>query len=1015
MAALSIVVIALLTTVASALGPIMLRAVEQSALQQSLSAAGPGRNDIVFTLMTSDSLTIDQAIASTRAVAIDSMPGELFEAAITLAETGTLNWRRSSTSPTSQRVRVAADPDGCARFVITAGRCANGDADVVVPAADLAVRRTELGASITVGGDQRIYRVVGAYDPTRSRSLVLSEVDPVAAGASVTTSSDLVMSIAGQTKLAGPIRVSARLPLIRQRLGLDEVSAARSAVAHARQAALEQGQLFAVDTELPSRLDEVVDDNRAAQTLVLVVGLQAIAVAWFSAIVVMTLVSRVRAREWALGRLRGVRRLNWLVAVFAEPLFLLWIGTVAALGLGTLLARAATHRWLRAGTAIEPLRAPVLLAAGLAVAGLLGALAAASLRSARAPLAALLTEGAEPARVSRFVLIIQVVVLALAGASAYQLRSGESLAADSSRLALLAPALLAAALGVLVIGAASRIVRGRTRRPARSVAGILLVRSLARMPSALQRNVAVAIVVALAVFATQLAALSARNLTLRADGLVGADTVLDLRVPRGVNLRDAVRAADPGGAYAMAVLERRAASDGNTSRIVAVDTTRLPGVMRWHASWAGLAAGQLATRLRPARPGAIAIYGARLTVQVRDLVLTPSSTVPGTQEGPRRPEPYLHAVVSDGFEWDDIDLGLLTPEVSGYSSPLKNCVRTCRLVHFYLDNSADPSHTPYTASFTVAAIATDRQPAAELAPVLRDNRRWQPWATSQEQGEQAAAQPAATPSGLHINATDQLGQSKPGVSSADAPDPVPVLGATRLEAELVAGRPDARVGTGLDGQRQLITLVGRPAFLPRSLDDGVLVDLSYISLLSAPAAADVVPEVWLRAGAPKAIGSGLAKAGITVTGTEELRTTRHTLTLSGAAEAATTNLLLVAVAALIGIAVIAATQLIDATRRRTVWAVAHSSRIGRRRMSRLVLLEIAAPAALGTLIGALAGAAAIWLAGTRLPLFAPRSVGPPLDVSLRWALGGLVLGMAVVVVAVVAALAAAVEAARSAP
>jgi hypothetical protein len=172
-------------------------------------------------------------------------------------------------------------------------------------------------------------------------------------------------------------------------------------------------------------------------------------------------------------------------------------------------------------------------------------------------------------------------VVALAVASVYQLIAGNTLTGRSAGLALLAPGLVALAVGLLTIRVVAGAVRRRTVRPARSVAGLVIWRQLARVPSALQRNVALALAVALAVFATQLGALSLRNRTARAEGIVGAATVAHVRVPAGQNLLQLVRKADPSGAAAMAVAERDAPSDGDVSRVVAVDTTRLARVAAW--------------------------------------------------------------------------------------------------------------------------------------------------------------------------------------------------------------------------------------------------------------------------------------------------------------------------------------------------------------------------------------------------------------------------------------------------
>jgi hypothetical protein len=664
------------------------------------------------------------------------------------------------------------------------------------------------------------------------------------------------------------------------------------------------------------------------------------------------------------------------------------------------------RHYLPASTSVEPYRWPVLLGAGLAVLGLAAGLVIASMRTARAPLASLLRESAEPPQSSRTALVVEALVVALAVASVYQLIAGNTLTGRSAGLALLAPGLVALAVGLLTIRVVAGAVRRRTVRPARSVAGLVIWRQLARVPSALQRNVALALAVALAVFATQLGALSLRNRTARAEGIVGAATVAHVRVPAGQNLLQLVRKADPSGAAAMAVAERDAPSDGDVSRVVAVDTTRLARVAAWRPDGSGLTAEQVAQLLRPHRPAPVVVRGTRLTVRLTAVQVTVAPTpvpIPGSRAAPR-----LNAILAGPAGWQSVPLGVLaTGGARAYSAPI-DCTSGCRLVKF-TTRATTPS--AYIAKFTIASVATDAEPAADFIAVLHDADRWQSVASSITDPQSVMVDLSPTAAGLAVRTVDRVGSATPALAPSDLPDPLPALLAGETSGDSVPGRPDVIEGTGFDDQAQLLTVVGRSPIVPRALNHGVVVDLAGMSALSDPAASHADPEVWFSPGDHVDVYAALAKAGVLVIRTETSSATNADLARAGTARAVLIDLALAWLAGLLALACYVSTQVIDGPRRRRLWDVSRHSGVTRQHMRALVMAEFTVPALIGVLVGALAGVLAVLIAGHRLPLFPSGTVGPPLQTQPSWATLAVVVGIAIGAVVAAGALTTAAEAA----
>jgi hypothetical protein len=1006
--AISILLVVVLATAAAASGPMLLRAVDASALHQALKQAPRGSADIVVSAETSTVSSVSQIHDYLRTALQPARASGLFSFPVTTLETSNASTVRVAGTPESRpgiaRVRVAARSDGCAAFPVVAGRCPTSPGEVLIPAS-LDGGRIGVGQTLAISAAQGrgTVKVVGRYDARRSTALLLADTSPVVGEISAP---DFVMAATAIDDRRWPLTVASRVSPLSYRLTVDREGQARQAVDSVQHAVIAEAADLSFSSSLPDLLDRIDQDRQATAGLILVVTAEVVALAWFGAVVVMRLAAQVRGREWALGRLRGLPRGTWLVTVYGEVAVLLAVGAVLGVGLAVVTCRLAVRHYLPASAYVEPHRWPVLLGAGLALLGLGAGLVISSLRTARTPLASLLRESAEPPQSSRTALVAETLVVVLALASVYQLIAGDTLTGRSAGLALLAPGLVALAVGLVSIRLVAALVRRRTMRPARSVGGLVIWRQLARVPSVLHRNVALALAVALAVFATQLGALSLRNRTARADGIVGAATVAHVRVPVGQNLLELVRNADPGGSAAMAVAERDAPSDGDISRVVAVDTTRLARVAAWQPDGSALTAAQVAQLLRPKGPAPIVVRGSRLAVHLTAVQVTVApQPVPVAGD---RAAPLLSVIVAGPSGWRSLPLGVLATGGSNVYTTSIDCPSGCRLVKF-TTRATTPS--AYVANFTITSVATDAQPASDFDAALHQANRWQAVASSITDPQSIVVDLSAHSRGLAVRTVDRLGSATPAFAPSDLPDPLPALLGAATATSAVPGRPHVVSGTGFDDQRQLLTVVGRTPIVPRALNHGVLVDLAGMSSLSDPASSHADSEVWLSPGEHRDVYAALAKAGVVVTRTESLRSAMAALARVGTARAVLIDLALAWLAGLLALAFYVSTQVIDGPRRRRLWDVTRHSGVTRRRMRWLVMAEFTVPALIGVAVGALAGVLAVLVAGRRLPLFPSGTVGPPLQTQPSWTTLAVIVAIAVVAVVAAGALTAGAEAA----
>lgn len=990
----------------SVLGPLLVRAVHQSTLTDAIAAAGLGGRS----LSVSSEAAADDSWDDAREAALEGVSAGKqgpsaplwSEPRVLVGSTTFIVWRSRPAAVGANAVVSALDA-GCRAYVITSGRCPGASGQAMISSADAAREKVTTGSVISftlARAPTTKVRVVGIYDADGSAAAGLIRPGTTEGVLANVETEPVVLTAEQSTSLPLPVSITARMAA-RPDLAVQDVPALQDSIDKVKSTASAQDRLLAVRTQLPDLLDRVDTQARFAQLLILVTTVQALFLAIFALAVVLQRIGRARDAEWSVGRLRGVPRGRWFSSVYAEPVAAVLGGLPLGFAAGVGAARGGVALALRPGTPVEPWRWPVVASAGAATVIALGALVAVSLRSIRQPLAELVQQQAEGRRLSTVGAVVHAGVLLLAGATVYQLVTGGLLSTSGPQLGLLAPGLFALAVAMLAVRAAVLGVRRVTTRPPRTLSALVVGRHAARSPSSLNPAMIIAVGVALAVFATQLLAFSLRNQGLRADAISGASTVLRVSLPPDVDLMASVRAADPSGHQAMAVKETAAGPFSGIARIVAVDSTRLEPVASWSSRWAGVP--DLGQALRGQAGAPIMLRGRSIQVDLSGVRVRAQEPPTATSTERSRPPtpPSLVVTVETRGRWQAVNLGQVKAGGSGsqrLSAPLP-CPEGCRIVGLGLLAGQD---SPYRGFLTVANVSTDLQPPGDSTAWLATEGRWRPQSVNQTPEPTSLATPKGTPSGLWIDAFDLQGSGLTSVSPSDVVDPMPAVLAPGTSVERVPGSPGAGYGSGLDSQQQKLRVLGKASILPRSLDDGVLVDLSNAQGLADPARTRTINEVWLAPGAPPTVEQELVARGLHVQSRELLGTTRAELQQQATTRGAAAAVIVSSAALVLTLLALVVARWAEAGRRGADWQALREGGVSRRRLRRLIRVEIAVPAVLGVVVGMLSGATAARIAGSRLPLVDLAQPGPPLDLHLSW-LPVLLLGLGTVLVILVVA------------
>jgi putative ABC transport system permease protein len=988
----SLFVLAAIAVAVSVLAPIMLRSLQQQTLADAIGPAGGSRSTIV-TSADGQGGDMSTGLSGAIVLATAARGSGLWTAPIAGVQSGlALPWETETSpapapgtpAPTTSLVGVS---HGCGGATFVQGRCPQAVGEVAVSrtAAEPAIKQSPatqtpgqqaglgLGTALTVGAGNNLMQleVVGVYDDRGLTGRFFANPASASGVAGAASDPSFLVPLAQFDTLSLEGRGYALIAL-RHVLRLDDVDQVRVDIAAAQDATQNSEGASGnarVSTGILNVLDRIGPQHEAAAVLIAVVTLEALALAWFTVALAVQRIGRVRASEWGLARLRGLPRRRWLGAVFLEPSIALIAGAVVGFALGIGLALLGSDVLLGPAAPVEPFRPLVYAAAGLSLAGALLALLAASLRSARLPLSALLRETTEPRRMSRLSLVGQTGILVVTVLVVYSLTSQSQI--QGPQLALLAPSLIAVVVGIVGVQVAVAVIRRVARRAPRSLEGLVIGRQLGRAPSVLFAAVMVSLGLSVATYSAQVAVTAIRLQDNRAAAVVGASTVLSVQVPDDVSLLAAVRRADPSGKQAMAA---EVSTTGNgVGRFVAVDSSRLGAVSSWDSAWSGLDTGALRAALAPPTTAPFEVRGKSLRL-----------TIAGA-EG------------KDGFDLSTLHFEVVVQAADGlhtitFGSPRDGtvvsspgdfpCADGCRVA--WIGELSSQAEAPtFSAELTVTSFATDVQPASELAGWL-DPARWRnrlgatndsqhpPTATRSD----GAAGPAAT-HGLRILFTDNLGSNTVSVAPRDAPEPLPALLGAKTTAIAFPGLADTVQGVAPDLSPRLLRVIGRVPALPQVLDTGVLVDLESVQRVSDSGSSVADHEVWLAPGAHPAVLAALKSDGITVTGTRTLASEQTEDAREAPPRAAVAGLPVAAAALLLTLMAVIALRIVGSRARRADWQSLRTAGVPQRRLRRLLALETFVPPAAGAVLGVGSGLLAFAVTVGRLPLLAGAGPTPP--------------------------------------
>lgn len=1000
-------VLSALAVVVSVLTPLLLRSTQAVVLAQTVAGASWLDAHVVATVQTSGPGTLAAAAAGVHDVDAALVTPGAWAPSVTGTESSEpATWQPRAGSAT-RVVYLSRVPSRCTGVTIQQGRCPAKRGEGLLAASTAASTGLGVGARIALDATGRSIgvTVVGLYDDRHGGGALLARpsalagagiVRPepaIALDASIATAGSIDWTTWSATRLRNPLALTA-IPGVRadlRRAAAQTLSPDNALVAGV------------VTTSIGDLLTRIETEQTSAAVIAGAIGLQALGLAWFALAAVIGRISRDRAPEWGIGRLRGVPRRTWLGAVFLEPTVAGVSGAVAGLAAGIGLAQAVARIGLGPTAVVDPSQPFVLACGALALLGSLVAIVAASVRSARLPLAALLRETTEPRQLSRVALVAQFGAVLLTGVVLWVVVTQQQ--TGVAQVGLLAPALVAVVIALAALRLTVMGVRRATSRPTRSLAGLVVGRQFARAPSVLASAVLVAVGAALTAYTLQVGLVADRAAVAQAAAATGAATVLRVAVPAGTDLIAAVHRADPGGRTAMAAAETTGSNLQATDRIVAVEASRLAAITTWRRQWRGPAGAALAARLDPPVGPDLVLTGTRLRLTLQHLALSGDAL---SQKG--RPPLRLRAVVAAGQRWVTVQLGELRNGTIESAAGAFPCATGCRLVSISIADPAQTPPAPYGATFELAGIATDQQTASSLSTWTRDASRWRSRiATVGDPAMPATAKVGSSGSGLALDLEDTEGTNSPTIEPANGPDVLPAIAAADTRLQGFAGLPHVVSGSDLAQRLLLLRIAGTAPVLPRSLDDGVLVDLSQLHRITDPSLSDAVDEVWLAAGAHPAVQRRLADEGVRVTAASTLAGAIAANERRAPPRALRLSLVTALVAALLTLLGLVAARVTSLPGRLRDWRTLLRAGVSAGRLRGLATLDATGPPAVGALFGVLAGLVAYVVTVQRLPL-APSDVGnPPADWTPSFAALGLLGAAAVIAVAVIGLVGAAIE------
>lgn len=703
-------------------------------------------------------------------------------------------------------------------------------------------------------------------------------------------------------------------------------------------------------TALPALADEVDRGREQARIVVPLLMAQLAVLALVVLWLVLSAAVTQRRPELALAHLRGrgARGAGWWLIRELLPLVLTGyaVGCAAALG----LSWVARHQTLPSSPPYEVPTAAVV-AAGVALVVLLGALGLAVLRVAREPVSSLLRR--VPARRSGWaangaegVLLTGSMVIVVAFAGGWL----------TGPMAVVAPPLLALSVGIglaHLVTASAAALGQRLLRRGRYVAAVGAA-MVARQPSTRQLITIVTIASALLVFSADALMTAERN---RADAAAQQNGAAVRATVIGQDLlavRRALADVDPDGDRVTPVVRMTAPGSGTVTDAVVPDQYRrialFPGQRAADLPWDKLALPTVS----PLR-----LTGTSLRLRLDSEVQITSADADSSA-------PVLLNVTTAAGAPLSVELGSVPPGSRSQDLEVHlPCRRGCTVTAIGVRSSVAEDTS---GSLMLSRLKTERGPVA-----LGDGDDWQRGSDTDTM---------ITPTGDGADGVELQIQVAGGITALTRHGAAPAL-----VPAFLSGVPDDVQGLGLDGVARQLDRVTKVPRLPAGAPATVLVNLDTISrdgtLLEAAAGirllfADDDPAFVAK------VDAALRRHGSAIAQRTTLTEVREDLDDSAAAWAI--ELAVVVGAASIGLAGLAMLVVAATTVRRRSFDLAALRMSGVRpaAIRRVVLGEQLAVAIVAALAGATCGVVGAHLALPDIPIFAVAPKVSTLDLSTAW-------------------------------
>ncbi len=994
-ASATVFVVALIGITAATVGPIYLRAVDETVLSQRMVTAPQTARDLRIDRQTSPGATHVNWHAAVGRLASEVTDRRYFDPPA-YSEQSPIQWRGLTTYATE-----FAAIDGLCRHVrVAAGKCisARSTRDTVVTLRTAAQQHIRVGqvldamsADTSSAISVRVVGIVvplsphGAYwRPWNYLSAIgnvfdtrLPQLDAFFVSHSMLDQLQYTVSetISANLRLrAGDVRID-DLPRI-----LFDISRVQQSAAHIT--SVSSGTAPTVASGLPRILSIIKQEMTLARTLVFLSTAQLVLLAIIILYAVVAGTAVATGHEVALAKLRGRSTRQVLGQGLAQTLILVALAAPCAALLAWLIVKLVAAHLLTGEVSIAfPISAVEVVAA--ATTASVFAAAVAARRIITSPVGALLRRGNDPSNGLVGLVLVDAATVALALAAIIELvAAGAVSSGKTNPVSAVTAVLLGAAIAIAVVRLlpiVSRVLVQRTRESSR-LAIYLALRQITRRPAGARVIVLVGVALALATFALINWSVAASNRDARALNDAGASSVLTVSAGHSVtDLRTAVDRADPNGhSMAAAVVQ----VDRSTP-LLAVDTKRFVGVGSWPSgnSSAGLHAILNNLVLQAPPPIDLTAAAVQFTLDITKLprhgpVLELAASLTGADH------------VSVTSEFGTVRLGR-----HAYRADIGTlCAAPCRLTGLSLADKHATSQPSSDSAEIIGSIA-----AAEARSTR--STTWQPvrgfgqpsrWRVDQ------AGLVHLTPirGGLAFTMQKPLADDPwPGIVSADIPVNLPAVVASGTAGTYLGPAIHDITSFGFDSRSLTLNGLHIAVSLPQLDRTGVMVD--YGTVLAADSAG-LSPatrfEVFLSPGAPADMAARLAKVGVHVLSNTHASTFRDRLDQSGPAYA--DGLFLIAAGVAVALAV-GATVLAGVTtaRRRSYELAALASAGARPRTLRLsVAVEQGILLVAGLVVGLSAGIIGARLALPSTPVFVDPTIGPPIDHRLPIELLALLAG-----------------------